>query len=1103
MTIDAAQFQKLLNEFQLSSLFVNELGWDNPSLRPQSVPVNGYTFTLTHVANKRGVAVFMCSPDALGSVPPRATLLKIEKEATKLSYEHLLIFADASQKVMTWLWVARVPGQPAATRTHTWHKGTSGEALRQKLNQIVWSLEDEEAITLTDVIKGLRSAFDRDRVSKRFYDHFKTEHQAFSDFIEGIDAETDQAWYASLMLNRLMFIYFIQQKGFLDGNPNYLSDRMETVRQQAGKGKFHTFYRQFLRRLFHEGLGQHKKSRVTDLSKLIGDVPYLNGGIFDVHELEVSHPDINIPDEAFQRLFTFFDAYDWHLDDRPLSSGSGINPDVLGYIFEKYINQKQMGAYYTKEDITEYISKSCIIPFLFDAVRTKCKVAFENSDGPTVWDFLKENPDRYIFEAVKKGVHLALPKDVDQGVNSTQPDLLGLRSGWNKAASAEFALPTETWREVVARRARYQAIYKKLAVGDVRDINDFITHNIDLRQFAQDVIQSCEGPDLLMAFWQATTNITILDPTGGSGAFIFAALNILEPLYEGCLDRMEGFLAEWGEAGKKHHPNYYKNFNDVLSRVDSHHSRRYFVLKSIILNNLYAVDIMEEAVEICKLRLFLKLASQVEPDNTKDNMGIEPLPDIDFNIRAGNTLVGYATYDELKKAVTSGLDFDNAMEKIAVKAVDLQQSFDKFRQLQTEGDGSVPQADKVELKKHFKALEDELNCHLASEYGVSVTNKVAYANWVKSHQPFHWFIQFYGILNSGGFDVIIGNPPYVEYTKSKRQYAVGTYKTLDCGNLYAFCVERSVTLLSERGAWSMIIPLSAFATARMQTLQTLIRKTGASIHVSFFSGDSHPSRLFEGVNLRLAIVSSRKGKSAESYFSTKHNRWYAEARPVLFESIHHQAATAAVLDTSMPKIGHDIENSIMKKIRGQPLLRTFEGRGQHQLFYHNCPVHWIRATDFVPRFNSERGGDGISTQIRPLAFANSQLRDAAICIINSSLFFWYWLVYSDCYHLTDRELGGFPINFETLTANSGEVLSGISLRLMKDYKLKSRERVYTYKTTGKVVYDEFYPKYSKLIIDEIDTVLAKHYGFTADELDFIINYDIKYRLGRGAGEEDE
>ena len=87
---------------------------------------------------------------------------------------------------------------------------------------------------------------------------------------------------------------------------------------------------------------------------------------------------------------------------------------------------------------------------------------------------------------------------------------------------------------------------------------------------------------------------------------------------------------------------------------------------------------MEEAVEICKLRLFLKLAAQVEPEPTKDNLGIEPLPDIDFNIRAGNTLVGYATYDEVKKAVTSKFDFDDAMEKISVKAADLQQTFDNF-----------------------------------------------------------------------------------------------------------------------------------------------------------------------------------------------------------------------------------------------------------------------------------------------------------------------------------------------------------------------------------------------------------------------------------------
>jgi len=110
----------------------------------------------------------------------------------------------------------------------------------------------------------------------------------------------------------------------------------------------------------------------------------------------------------------------------------------------------------------------------------------------------------------------------------------------------------------------------------------------------------------------------------------------------------------------------------------------------------------------CKLRLFLKLAAQVEPDSNHDNLGIEPLPDIDFNIRAGNTLVGYATYADVKKALTSKLDLDNSLDRITRSAADLQQTFDVFRQRQVEGDGTVPLQDKQALRERLKALEDQL-----------------------------------------------------------------------------------------------------------------------------------------------------------------------------------------------------------------------------------------------------------------------------------------------------------------------------------------------------------------------------------------------------------
>ena len=162
----------------------------------------------------------------------------------------------------------------------------------------------------------------------------------------------------------------------------------------------------------------------------------------------------------------------------------------------------------------------------------------------------------------------------------------------------------------MARRQRYEEIRNQVFSKNLVSINDLITYNLDIRQFAQDVIENCEGPELLRAFWRAINQVTVLDPTCGSGAFLFAALNILEPLYEACLSRMEAFVAELAHGD--HHPHRYKDFRQVMEQMKRHPNRSYFILKSIVVNNLYGVDIMAEAVEIAKLRLFLKLVAQVD-----------------------------------------------------------------------------------------------------------------------------------------------------------------------------------------------------------------------------------------------------------------------------------------------------------------------------------------------------------------------------------------------------------------------------------------------------------------------------------------------------------
>ena len=395
--LNLRETHRYLKESEFENLFTQELGWDNHT-QTLPVTVDETEYQLIAIAQKRGMVVFECA--ATGGnrhIPDYATRRKIQKQVAKSVHEHFIIYTDTEKTTQIWQWVKRERGKPDACREHRYNSNEqSGESLIQKLQTIAFSFQEEEDITIIDVTSRVRASFDVERVTKRFYERFKKEHDAFLKFLNGIPDEDMQKWYVSVMLNRLMFIYFIQKKGFLDNDENYLHTKL-TESQAKDTNRY---YKEFLCPLFFEGFAKPEGKRSREAKRLLGKIPYLNGGIFQKHQLETLHGEnIEIPDQAFEQLFRFFEQYQWHLDERPLRNDNEINPDVLGYIFEKYINQKQMGAYYTKEDITEYISKNTIIPFLFDAARKSCKIAFEGD--ASVWQLLQEDPDRYIYDAVK------------------------------------------------------------------------------------------------------------------------------------------------------------------------------------------------------------------------------------------------------------------------------------------------------------------------------------------------------------------------------------------------------------------------------------------------------------------------------------------------------------------------------------------------------------------------------------------------------------------------------------------------------------------------------------------------------------------------------
>ena len=479
MALTKKEFSDYIKQFNFRELF-NDMGWNNDKTK-QPIVVDNETYTLQAVGEKSGFKIMLCNPQPNGLLPDYNTRKKIETKVTKLFQEHLIIFFDTKNTEQIWQLVVRQSGKPTKVTETRWHINQDPELLYQRAAGIFFELDEEDKITIVDVKKRIGENFQQnnEKVTKQFYDKFKKEHGSFLQFIKGISDKANQDWYASLMLNRLMFCYFIQKKGFLDNNKNYLRDKLKACKEKKGKVKFYSFYRDFLLVLFHKGLNEPTQNQ--DVKIEIGKIPYLNGGLFDEHELEKTHTSIEIDDKAFERLFDFFDQYEWHLDTSVTATGKDINPDVIGYIFEKYINDRaNMGAYYTKEDITDYISKNCILPFLFDETKRNYPKGF-NADGE-LWQMVKTSGDEYIYDAVKKGVNEPLPREIEQGIKEVTR-----RTEWNKPATINFALPTEIWREVVDRRNRFNEVKSKIDKGEINAINDFITYNLNIRQYAQDV----------------------------------------------------------------------------------------------------------------------------------------------------------------------------------------------------------------------------------------------------------------------------------------------------------------------------------------------------------------------------------------------------------------------------------------------------------------------------------------------------------------------------------------------------------------------------------------------------------------------------------------
>lgn len=1092
--ITKSLFSEYIKGFKLQELF-NYLGWNNDRTQIQPFKVNDVVYRPKIIADKNGFKIIECISESVPLYSVRTQILNLLR--VKFA-ELMVIFTDSAKLRQVWLYGYKLGTQKKRAECE-YRSGQDPQALYERAAGLFFSLDEEDNITIIDVTARVRSNFTQnaERVTKRFYNEFKQQHTALLRFITGITAAVDKEWYASIMLNRLMFCYFMQKRGFLNQDRNYLRNKLRESKEKLGKGKFYSFYCSFLLTLFQKGFGTFKHS--PDVVSMIGKIPYLNGGLFDLHEIERQYPKIDISDEAFESIFDLFDRYEWHLDTRECASGNEISPDVLGYIFEKYINDRAaMGAYYTQEDITDYISRSTILPYLLEATKKAYGKPFEQ--GGVMWKFLQNSGDRYIFDSVKRGVDAVLPDNIAIGVDTTKPKLIERRKEWNKPVPDTVDhLPTEIWREFIERTSRYRTTLAKIENGEIINIADFITYNLDIIDFINDLLDQIEDPKFIQVFYAQLEKVTVLDPTCGSGAFLFAALNILEPLYDSCLSRMADYLSHdykgMLERGTK------RFFDEKLEQMENeiHLNKSYFIYKAIILNNLYGVDIMKEAVETAKLRLFLKLVSTAEPNYRVENIGIEPLPDIDFNIKAGNTLIGFANKSEIDGAYRIGNESERAAvyESIAMFAT----ATSRYKQLQL-GAGDYRDDDFKTAKDALSKRQGELRTSLDKLLRYNEYGGVSNTDWQSNYSPFHWVAEFYSIIiENGGFDVIIGNPPYVVYSERQCGYVLKDYRTQACKDLYAFVIERSTCLIRQNGKLGMIIPISLISTDGFQALRNLLYEHTDKLYFSSYS--MRPAKLFEGVEKHLTVMVAGMGNKG-SLYSSKYFRWKAEYRDYLFDSIQYvEIGNNLLHNGSIPKINSMISIRIFTKLISGGLIGLSIVSASKHIVYHTRKLrYFLQFLDRAPKIYEENGSVRITSELKQLHFRNERERMVANAVYLSTLFFWYYISYSDCRNLNKREVITFPYRFSDASEKELSSLAALSKQILENLQENSIFLEANYAKYGRLKMQTFKPKLSKPIADKIDMILAEHYGFTEEELDYIINYDIKYRMGL-SDEDDE
>ncbi|WP_420440875.1 Eco57I restriction-modification methylase domain-containing protein [Candidatus Poriferisodalis sp.] len=532
-------------------------------------------------------------------------------------------------------------------------------------------------------------------------------------------------------------------------------------------------------------------------------------------------------------------------------------------------------------------------------------------------------------------------------------------------------------------------------------VDDAITENLDLPELLRDYLSQLSSATECDTAFEVLRSLTICDPTVGSGAFLFAALDVLEPLYSEVLARAVEL-----EARNEAVPSF-------LAEARTHPSSRYWLLKTICLHNLFGVDLMRDAPEIAKLRLFLKLAAQID-----DVEHLEPLPDLDFNIKCGNLLVGIADSEDAGGRLFSHkLDHVTQLQQVEDTAQHIADAFDAYIAAEADDTGQLDHSD---AKRGLQAqLQDARN--MADTLLHAMRDEVSDVDdWVNSHQPFHWFVEFPSVWRKGGFDVIIGNPPYIKTSRVTSYRWLG-YATQKCPDLYAVCMERAATLLNSRGRFAMIVMHSLAFSQNFASLRRFCEAEFGSIWVSSYS--RIPDGLFSGsVRVRNSILTGVVSVTP-GFHTSSCRRWLSEARGRLFDSLEYGQPDSNLFarrsDAQWPLADPSVmSRSFAALSERRPVDDALVATSPYPLYFKKVAQYFLSAYVDRPPIVDKSGSETFSPHDGVLHFRDEHRRGIALVTLVGRWAYLWWMMYGDEFNVTRGTLAAFPGDIEWLARDA-------------------------------------------------------------------------------------